>query len=69
MRRLLDQDHNRRIGSGPAGINEILDHPYWKGVEWDLVPLKKFDSPCRALKAPAKRKKDKIKRKVTRTRR
>ena len=59
VRRLLDQDHNRRIGSGPSGINEILDHPYWKGVEWDLVPLKKFDSPCRALKAPAKRKKDK----------
>ena len=56
---LLNQDHNKRLGSGPSGINEILDHPYWHGVEWDLVPLKKFESPCLGVKAPAKRKKDK----------
>ena len=33
--------------------------PYWKGIEWDLVPLKKFESPCKNVKAPAKKKKDK----------
>ena len=59
VRSLLNQDHTARLGCGPTGINEILDHPYWRGIEWDLVPLKKFESPCRNLKAPAKRKKDK----------
>ena len=59
VRALLNQDHGARLGCGPTGINEILDHPYWRGVEWDLVPLKKFESPCRNVKAPAKRKKDK----------
>jgi len=43
----------------PALHAGILDHPYWRGIDWDLVPLKKFDSPCVNLKAPAKRKKDK----------
>jgi len=62
VRKMLDQNHNTRIGckEGVANpINEILDHPYWKGIEWDLVPLKKFESPCKNVKAPAKRKKDK----------
>ena len=59
VRSLLNQDYSQRLGCGPSGINEILDHPYWKGIEWDLVPLKKFESPCKNLKAPAKRKKDK----------
>jgi len=59
VRALLNQDHSQRLGCGAAGLSEILDHPYWKGVEWDLVPLKKFESPCIKLKAPPKRKKDK----------
>ena len=59
VRSLLDQDHATRLGCGPSGINAILDHPYWKGIEWDLVPLKKFESVCKNIKAPAKRKKEK----------
>jgi len=56
---LLVQDHSKRLGCGPSGINEILEHKYWRGIEWDLVPLKKFESPCRGLKAPPKKKKEK----------
>jgi hypothetical protein len=52
------QDHRTRLGCGPAGPQEIFDHPYWRGIEWDLVPLKKFDSPCRGLKGPRKQKKE-----------
>jgi len=59
VRSLLNQDHTQRLGCGTGGLAEILDHPYWRGIEWDLVPLKKFDSPCKNLKAPPKRKKDK----------
>jgi len=56
---LLDQNHATRLGCGTRGVSDILDHPWWEGIEWDLVPLKKFDSPCKNLKAPAKRKKEK----------
>lgn len=59
IRSLLDQNHTTRLGCGAKGVVEILEHPFWGGIEWDLVPLKKFDSPCRNLKAPAKRKKEK----------
>jgi len=59
VRRLLEQDHRTRLGCGELGIAEILDHPYWRGIEWDLVPLKKFESPCKNIKGPPKRKKEK----------
>ena len=52
-------DHTSRLGCGSQGISEILDHPYWAGIEWDLVPLKKYESPCKGIKGPAKRKKEK----------
>ena len=32
---------------------------YWRSIEWDLVPLKKFESPCKGLKGPPKKKKEK----------
>lgn len=50
VKKLLIQDHNARIGSGPEGVADIQRHPYWGGIEWDLVPLKKFVSPCAELK-------------------
>jgi len=34
VRSLLDQNHGSRLGCGQTGINEILDHPYWRGIEW-----------------------------------
>jgi len=53
---LLEQDHTKRLGCGPGGIHEIQGHPYWGSVEWELVPLKKFESPCVGLKQPEKAK-------------
>ncbi|EOD28896.1 hypothetical protein EMIHUDRAFT_234416 [Emiliania huxleyi CCMP1516] len=40
------EDHKTRLGCGARGVSELLDHPYWRGIEWELVPLKKdFVSP------------------------
>ena len=58
VKRLLAGPH-QAARLWPVGINEILEHPYWRGIEWDLVPLKKFESPCKGLKGPPKRKKEK----------
>ena len=59
VRGLLEQDHTKRLGSGPEGVVEIQRHPYWGDVEWDLVPLKKFESPCKGLQDNAKTSKKK----------
>jgi len=57
--RLLDQDHSKRLGCGPEGVAEIQRHPYWGGVEWDLLPLKKFESACKDLHVGQKTSKKK----------
>lgn len=59
VKRLLDQDHKTRLGCGARGVKELLEHPYFRGVEWELVPSKKFASPCKGLKGPQKRRKEK----------
>jgi serine/threonine protein kinase/CRP-like cAMP-binding protein len=61
--RLLEQDHSKRLGSGKNGLADIQAHAYWKGVEWDLLPLKKFESPCKGIKPPDKEKARKKKEK------
>jgi hypothetical protein len=52
-----------RLGSGKNGLADIQAHAYWKGVEWDLLPLKKFESPCKGIKPPDKEKARKKKEK------
>lgn len=37
LRRLLVRDPAARLGSGPAGILEIMQHPFFQGVEWSLL--------------------------------
>ena len=37
VKRLLDQDHKTRLGCGARGVKELLEHPYFRGVEWELV--------------------------------
>merc|ERR1711998_32553 len=46
---------------GAKGVLEIQEHPYWQGIEWDLVPLKKLASPLVGVKEkekPKQRKKN-----------
>ena len=40
VKRLLDQDHKTRLGCGARGVKELLEHPYFRGVEWELVSFK-----------------------------
>ena len=54
VKKLLEQDHSKRLGSGPNGVREIHRHAYWRGVEWELVPLKAHESPCKGLSRPSR---------------
>lgn len=56
---LLVQNWRNRIGCGPTGADEIKAHPYFAGVDWDIVTACKIPSPLKGVKGVPKRKKDK----------
>ena len=56
---LLAQDWRHRIGCGSRGNIEIKEHPYFEGIDWDIVAACKIPSPLKGVKGVPKRKKDK----------
>jgi len=42
-RKLLDKNASTRLGNN--GAEEIMLHPWFKGLDWDLVLSDKFDPP------------------------
>ena len=36
---LFDLDPNRRLGSGDAGSDDIKRHPYFEGIDWELMRM------------------------------
>uniref|UniRef100_A0A7S0JJA9 cGMP-dependent protein kinase n=1 Tax=Calcidiscus leptoporus TaxID=127549 RepID=A0A7S0JJA9_9EUKA len=56
---LLNQDYKLRLGCGPKGDTEIKNHPYFDGIDWDIVAACKVPSPMKGVKGMPKKKKDK----------
>ncbi len=42
LKKLLDVDQNKRLGSGLNDAEEIKKHPFFKGLNWDKVFKKKY---------------------------
>lgn len=63
MQRLLDVNDNTRLGSGPNGVKDIKAHPFFKGIDWELLeqthveppykPKATFDDMQEAAKFPS----------------
>lgn len=53
VRRLCTKDYRQRLGAGPRGIAEIFEHPFWEGLDWDLVEKRSMPSPMLSLGARA----------------
>ena len=43
--RLLDVNQDTRLGSGPTGDNEIKNHPFFAGIDWDKLEQKHIEPP------------------------
>lgn len=43
-RQLLDKDPTKRLGAGPTDAQEIKNHPFFKGIDWDKVLRKEVRS-------------------------
>jgi hypothetical protein len=47
---LLNRNPSKRLGSGPAGAEDIKKHVFFKGIDWNIAAAKKLDVPLPYLK-------------------
>ena len=43
--KLLNRDPTQRLGSGPGDAEEIKEHPFFKGLNWDDAIQRKLKPP------------------------
>lgn len=55
LQRLLTRDPEQRLGSGQGDAQEIMSHPFFKGVNWDDIYNKRVPTP---FKPTVKNEKD-----------
>ena len=45
IRGLLTRDPLKRLGSGPSGADEILNHPFFNSIDWPRLLNKEIQPP------------------------
>jgi serine/threonine protein kinase len=45
IKKLLNVDEKKRLGSGPNGVKEIKQHPFFNGIDWEALELKHLIPP------------------------
>ncbi|CAK4660286.1 hypothetical protein LEN26_015907 [Aphanomyces euteiches] len=45
IQRLLCKDPNQRLGSGPRGDKEIMEHPFFASIDWGKLYRKEIPAP------------------------
>ena len=48
----MDKDPRRRLGCGPAGVAEVMAHPFFAGVDWASIEGKQVCSTWSLHKRP-----------------
>ncbi|ETV86664.1 AGC/AKT protein kinase [Aphanomyces astaci] len=49
LTKLLLKDPAKRLGSGPSGAQEIMDHPFFASIDWDKLLRKEVDAPFKPV--------------------
>jgi len=52
IRGLLERDPTKRIGSSAKGAQEIKEHPFFSGINWQQILNMEYDSPFIPLDEP-----------------
>ncbi len=47
LKKLFEADPDKRLGGGPRDAQEIMEHPWFGGVNWDDIYNKKVRPPFR----------------------
>lgn len=42
---LLNRNPSKRLGAGADGANEIKRHPFFQGIDWEMVQNRKMPVP------------------------
>ncbi|CAG8677843.1 7967_t:CDS:2, partial [Paraglomus brasilianum] len=45
LKRFCERDISKRLGCGPDGLEEIKRHPWFAGIEWDMLLIKETTPP------------------------
>mmetsp|Transcript_4861 Transcript_4861/g.6437 ORF Transcript_4861/g.6437 Transcript_4861/m.6437 type:complete len:122 (-) Transcript_4861:513-878(-) len=45
--RLLDKNRETRLGSGPTGFQEIVNHPFFAGIDKEALLRRQLEPPLR----------------------
>jgi hypothetical protein len=46
---LLRRDPAKRLGSGPSGAQEIMDHPFFATIDFDLLLKREIEAPFKPV--------------------
>jgi len=53
LQKFFVKDPEKRLGSGPNGLNDIKSHPFFSSIDWDSILAKKIKPPFTPkLKSP-----------------
>lgn len=47
IKKLLERDEKKRLGSGPNGAREVKSHPFFKGINWKKLADLELEPPFR----------------------
>ena len=47
VKQLMAKDPRKRLGNGRCGIQEIKDHAFFEGIDWDLLQAQLVEVPFR----------------------
>ena len=45
LQKFFEKDPEKRLGSGPNGLNDIKSHPFFSSINWDSILAKKIKPP------------------------
>lgn len=45
LKSLFIKEPDKRLGSGPKGVEELKSHPFFKSIDWNLILNKKIKPP------------------------
>lgn len=54
IKKLLNVDPKERLGAGPSGLEDAKKHPYFRGIDWNLLQQKHVVPPFIPPVKPAK---------------